>query len=321
MNSELYLTFPITADIRDRAAQFAEPVRHDRKKYDRIYRNTIAVGLMHYYVSQFLGIATDLAQSESWDLASRLVLDVADLWIPNIGSIECRTVEPGESVCLIPTEAWENRRGYAVLELNSDYTAGKVLGFTPALNPQQPGVLPLNTLQSIDALLDILEASETPSLQATIQTSITKLGNWLQGEFNGAWQSLSEGFQQLAAPQPEVAFNFRRSPSSEASPYRSAVQGQRTLILKQLPLALIVHYSPEAEGDRIQLSIKVCPTDDRISIPPDLQLIVSSGETVLKAAQRDIGNYVEKQLRGTSGEQFKVQVRWRDAEFTEEFEI
>lgn len=319
MNAEFCLTFPITTQMHDRAAQFAEPVRHDSAKYTRIYRNTIAVSFMHYYLSDFLGIETDLSHSSSWDFASRLVLDVADLVISDVGTLECRTIQTGESYSSIPSEVWDDRIGYVILEISPEQTDAKLLGFSPTLDSSHPERLAIDTLESIDLLLEQIEAATSVSSQETSQTSVTKLSHWLKGEFSGAWQAFSEGLQPFTTPAPEVEFRFRRGPSNEVS--ASTVQGQRSVVLNQLSLKFMIKYTPEARNERIQLNIKVCPTDDRTSIPPDLQIIVSSGETELKPVQRDIGNYVEKQLRGVPGEQFKVQIRWQEAEFSEEFEI
>jgi hypothetical protein len=200
MTSNSSLTFPVTTEMHDRAAKFAQRVSQYPEKYDRVYSNTIAVSFMHDYLLNFWGVETNLADSESWDLASRLTLDVADLVIPNVGTIECRIISKGAKSCSIPSDVWENRVGYIVLEVDPDQTEVQLLGFSPSLDKTCPEILSINTLQPIDSFIDVIEAATSTSLQEAFQTSVTKLSGWLKGKFTEGWQVVSEDLQELINP-------------------------------------------------------------------------------------------------------------------------
>lgn len=85
----------------------------------RIYRNTLAVGVVAQYL-RLLGIATDTSQSDSWHPVLQLVNDVADLYLPGYGRVECRVVEGDATGCYASAEVSCDRIAHILIRLHLD---------------------------------------------------------------------------------------------------------------------------------------------------------------------------------------------------------
>ncbi len=66
----------------------------DRAK--RVYINTLAVHVGQDFLNG-LGFKTDLDNADCFDEIFRIIDDVADVIIPNLGTVEFRRVLPGET--------------------------------------------------------------------------------------------------------------------------------------------------------------------------------------------------------------------------------
>ena len=74
-------------------------------------------------------LETDLEASDSWNIVTQTLMDVADLDVTDIGKLECRPVYPHAEFCRIPQEVWEDRIGFVGVEINEDNLEAKLLGF------------------------------------------------------------------------------------------------------------------------------------------------------------------------------------------------
>ena len=165
------ITIPITAADRSQAKIFAEQ-QPTQAKADQIYRNTIAVLVTHRCL-QWLGISSNLEMSDSWNLLSCWLEDVADLYIPELeGRLECRTIRPGDKSCFIPEDDQRERIGSVVVQLDDAYREGQVLGFVASASATS---FPISDLQPLEVLLDRLP---TP----------VNLGEWLNQRFDRGWE-------------------------------------------------------------------------------------------------------------------------------------
>lgn len=325
MSSEFYLTFPITAEMRDRASQFANPVRQYPGKSERIYRNTIAVSFTHYYLSEFLGLEIDLTASASWDLASRLVLDVADIVIPQFGTLECRAVGPDRPEQLVLEDVQTDRKGYLVIELNQDYTEGKIIGFTPTLDATEPDRLSLSRLQPIDRLLDAIETAITPSI--SIGDTVNQLGNLTDTPEMGIWKKLRDFSLDLANRlQAELA-----SPSLSLQ-VRSRVPEEPLLsddaIAKPIPigsdLVLVIDRVPQAnapEDEEIAMCIIVCSVEQQRTLPAGIQMTVSDGQNSEVVSQIPGAPILIQRFTGKTGEAFQISIMCDGAEYSKSLHI
>ena len=140
-------------------------------------------------------MTTDLEASYSFSPAVQLVVDMADLYIPEVRRrIECRSVHPGEGSVYIPEEVWDDRLGFVIVQVNDDGTRADLLGFVPEVSVEQ---LPLSYLRPLDEVVDVVE--DAPVL-------VTTLSDWLQGQVSEAWKTLTEIAQ---TPPNKLSSAFR----------------------------------------------------------------------------------------------------------------
>ena len=126
--SEVDVTVVIpTKSLQQTAQRFAQ--RHPACG-ERIYRNTLAVGVVDQYL-RLLGFETDITQGDSWNPVLQVVNDVADLYLPGYGRIECRVVEADAAECYVPADVSCDRVAYIVmgLDLEADVPEAALLGF------------------------------------------------------------------------------------------------------------------------------------------------------------------------------------------------
>ncbi|WNZ21579.1 DUF1822 family protein [Leptolyngbya sp. NK1-12] len=207
------ISIPITPADRQQARKLAQHFAKTRA--ERIYRNTLAILVVHYYL-QMLGVSTDLQASYSWDPTSHVIADLADLYVPATRRrLECRSVRAGERTCFIPEEVWDDRIGYVVVQLDDAGTEGTILGFASEVSVEY---LPLSELQSLDALIDcIAEYSGVPAEPAANvlpEDPVTVLSDWFQGAVESIWQTLEELPLADAAPVGAGA-RFLDTPQAE----------------------------------------------------------------------------------------------------------
>lgn len=153
------LGVPITTRGREYAKQFAAEQITTAKK-TRVYLNTLAVYAVHEYL-KITEIETDLEASDSWHPVMRQFHDVADLVVPNLGTLECRPVLPDETEITIPPEVTEDRIGYLFVRFNEELTEAELLGFLPMFDPEEPPEeIEIDDLEPLESLFDCLARLE-----------------------------------------------------------------------------------------------------------------------------------------------------------------
>jgi hypothetical protein len=183
----------IADGFASRAGRFAERVR----------RNTLAVLAVNHYLS-WQGIETNLEAGNSWNPALRLVSDVADLDVKNVGRLECRVIAPGATTIDIPLEVSEDRFAYMVLELCEQPLGGKLLGlFVPGAEPVYS--ISLSDLKDMDESIEYLYdlqsalsvdsvtsiASTESTLAAAAKKGFIEVSKWFNGELDSLSESLN----------------------------------------------------------------------------------------------------------------------------------
>ena len=116
----------------------------------------MAVYAIHEYL-KITDIETDLEASDSWHPVMRQFHDVADLVIPNLGTLECRPVLPDETEFILPPEVTEERIGYLFVRFNEELTEAELLGFLPMFDPEDgPEEIEIDDLEPLESLFDCL---------------------------------------------------------------------------------------------------------------------------------------------------------------------
>ncbi|MCL6436881.1 MAG: DUF1822 family protein [Leptolyngbyaceae cyanobacterium HOT.MB2.61] len=339
------IAIPISPANRQLARQFAEE-QPTQAKAMQVYLNTLAVQVVNVYL-QMMDIPTNLEASDSWHYGDRLCTDVADLSIPGIGSLECRPIQAGESQCLIPPEVRENRIGYVVVQIDDDHRSGKILGFVPKVEAR---ILPINQLQSLDALLIHLQ-----ELSNVKERHFVKLSQWFNNIFETNWQMVEELFANNA---PAVVFLGESSqensnlaaaelsaeivhliqttddeetrwkaaerlwtidPGNPASGVRRVMDLGVQLAGKAIALMVAVLRKP---NQTVAILLRVYPMGNERYLPPGLRLAgLQNDQFFLETESRDRDDYIQLKFCAESGEQFQVRVSLGNASITESFVV
>ncbi len=187
----LTISIPIPQSARQTALEFAQE-QPDTQKAKQVYLNTISVLVVKTYL-QMLDIPTDLEASHSWNRIGRLCADVADLHLPGVGRLECRSLRTGEGSCFVPPEVWDDRIGYVVVQLDQTCKEGKILGFLPTVSSS---IINSTKLQTLQVLVERLHESQ-----------VVQLRQWLEGIYEAGWQTI----EQLSGESSSaVAFRSKR---------------------------------------------------------------------------------------------------------------
>lgn len=302
---DLALRLPITSQAIAFADRFSQQQSTPAKRA-QVNLNTLAICAVNDYL-QMMGFRTNLPAGDSWNPIARMCADVADLEVMGIGKLECRPVNPENTECSIPPEVWLDRVGYIFVQIDSASRAATILGFIPKAIAR----VRLNRLRSVEDFIDHLHSLMT--------TPVVQLHRWLEGlesAFDAGWQTLESLFANS-----EPAYR-----SLNRSQIPNSIQKGKIIDLgiqlQSQPISLVVELSPEADDERTNIRLKVCPTIQTY-LPPNIQLIVidESGATFLEAQSRTVDNLIQLQFTGTPGEKFSVIVQLGDARVTEQFTI
>ena len=310
-------TIPLGREFHRLAEKFAaqQTILADRK---RVYLNTLAVYAVHTYL-QWLGIATNLEQSDSWNPVTRTILDVADLILPDLGqTLECRPVLPGETALNLPLTARENLIGYVAVQFGETLSEVEILGFFSAATVREhlTKQLQISELQSLDTLIDsIYEAKKAISVQETSRETPVPLTQRLVNFIISLRRiNAVEIFRQTLEDAVEIT-----APSYATRDTQAIIPLVTEIELGSQKLILIIEITPKDEQKkRIRLRLE---SRDTTELPP-LQLLIrdESGEIFPHQVELESPNCLQLQpFIGCIGKQFNIQIVSGDINITEQF--
>jgi hypothetical protein len=317
-NQDFALPLIISQNARQTAAQFARQQPTPEKAH-QVQLNTLAVYAVHDYLS-LLGVESQLT-GDSWNPVVQLCADVADLQLAGLGKLECRpvtaTADNPPQICPVPPEVWEERIGYVVVQFDDAYQEASLLGFTPAAAVEE---LPLRQLQPPEDLFDHLAALQQPQTVTAGESLRIRLGRWLQGAIDDTWQTV-DALLNPAQLSPAYAFRSLEGTVEEGD---SAIRRAKRIELPpDHPLALVVRLDQPDASAEVNILIQLHPLGGQPHLPQNviLRVLDEAGSVFLEAQSREMDDYVQLQLSGTTGEGFQVQVALGTDSVTESFVI
>lgn len=296
---EQSIPLPITQAALQLAQQFASQ-QPTQKKKEQVYLNTLAVCVVKDYM-EIMDIPTDLTASDSWNPAMRFYADVADLKLTDLGTLECRPLEPG-NFCYIPPEVPDDRIGVVVVKIDKKLQEATLLGFTKAVIT---GELSLDQLQSVDDLLEYLDC-------LTHHYSEVNLRQWLENIFETDWQPVEE---ILAPKVNNLVFRYKsrviRGKLVDLGIHRSGES-----------VVLIVSLTPKTTLE-IQVMLQVYATGDRAYLPNDLSVKVLDEQevTVMEAHARAANSFITLEFSAQLGERFSLKLELGAMSVSENFVV
>ncbi|MEQ9625810.1 DUF1822 family protein [Coleofasciculus chthonoplastes] len=184
-NTKEIIEIPLGIEAHRLAKQFAAEQDNPEKR-KQVYLNTLAVYAVHRYL-HWLQIETDFTKSDSWNPLLRCRWNVADLWLPTIGKLECRPVLPEEKVIELPEKVRKDRIAYLGIQFSEQLDYVQILGFKAAVEEAvSPKIISVYELRSLDRFIPYLERIAKKGVSATINVA-----SWLQDEVDKIAQELS----------------------------------------------------------------------------------------------------------------------------------
>lgn len=306
MNSQenQFLEVPLGIEAHYRASEFAsEQVNVEKSK--QVYLNTLAVYAVHRYL-KWLGVKTDLTQSDSWHPILRNRWNVADLVINIIGKLECRPVLPGETTVSLPPEIRDNRIGYLAVQFSENLDTVQLLGFTKTATT---GLLDIRQLGSLDQLIDVISTQPEP---------LVNLSQWFDGIFDQVWQEV----ETLLVPR-KLAFKS----SIDAINLEKVERAKKInlgLLVNRHEFALVAGIWVE-ENQETGVLIQVHPLGEQEYLPRGLKLKVTlEGESEGKSDSaevmaREADNWIQLEFTQIPGKQVIVQLSLDNKSVIEKF--
>ncbi len=304
MQAQLTVKMPIFPKFHQQAEKFSKN-QSNPQKYKEVYLNTLAVLVVDFYL-KCLEIETDLEKSESWNPVIHSLMNVADLVIRNLGKIECRIILPGEDICYIPEEVWEDRIGFIGVQINQELTEAKLVGFLAVVTTEN---VRINQFKSLEYLLDKLSNKVT-------------LTQWLDNIFNTPeWELL----ENVLKPQThQLAFRFRGGRATQVKTETQRSERVKIINLEKSgeKLALVVGIKPIESSTEFKVWAEIYAMNEQNQLPSGLNLMIlnEEQEEVMKTLTK--GNKsVQLDFTGELGECFSVKMVLGDVSITEEFKI
>lgn len=304
---EKSLPLPITQKARQIAQQLAAQL-HQLPSTEQVYLNALAVLVVNDYL-QMMDVDTDLESSESFNPLLRLAADVSDLNIIGLGQLECRAVSDNQRICHIPQDVWEDRIGYAIVQINESQRLGTILGFIPSVTTTE---FPINQLQPLEALLHHLDELQQP---AVVNVPVF-LSQWLEDLFTAGWQNLE---MLLGDKSSNLALSLRSLRDRPESGVIGAKLVDLGVKCGRTSIILIVKLIPQGNG-QMKIRVQAHPAPGESCLPTNLLLAVRSetGEILREVRSRSLDNYLQlPQFQGQQGESFQLQLSLNQSSFIE----
>ncbi|MBE7384729.1 MAG: DUF1822 family protein [Leptolyngbya sp. SIO1E4] len=309
---------PLT-DAFHQAAQGFYHHHSEPQKRKRVYLNTLSVQAAQFYLT-CLGIETSLEKSESWNPTLQVLADTADLWVGNLGRLECRPVLPDSSTVDIPSEAWADRIGYLFVQVDPALTEATLLGFLP--QPEAASV-PLGQLQSLETFPEYLEQLRH-CLSVSSAPRVT-LQHWLAQIVDASWTNLDKLIAEWQGQDRAFSFRTPAAKTGLIEPATAGVKQGKFLTLSKVSeerVLFIVGIMPAQKQSAFNITVEVYPAGNQAYLPATLQMVVmdEANTPVLQAEGRQ-SEGLEFHFSGGAGERFSVQITFNQFTVTERFEI
>jgi hypothetical protein len=187
MDEAFSIIVPLKTEVHQIARQFAAE-QNSFIKGKQVYLNTLAVVALHTYLG-WLDLSSDLDASYSWHPLQRSAFDRADLYIPDIGRIDCVLALPGATTAESPL-ASEDTIAQVLVQFEESLASVRLTGYCLVIGEPEEVVstdpeqgwfeieqLP-ETLLRLQMAFDYLDTAEDAETQR-LQEEMTARGlNW-----------------------------------------------------------------------------------------------------------------------------------------------
>jgi Protein of unknown function (DUF1822) len=329
MTQDLTIAIPLRKRDFDLAKKLSQQHEHPQKQ-QQIYLNTLSRCAIHSYC-QYLDIETNFdelfLENNRTDYFTDYFMDVSDLTLKGWGKVECRAILPDSEFCYIPPEAFSDRIGYFIIEIDAENWQANILDFLEKVtqseidlsqlhrNPQTffVALSVLNIRKQLNQLPDVL-ANAINSLEQ--KTNQIQLQQWFLGVFGNGWQPEQRALTLSIQPARNLqSANIEQPEVNGAKVIRLGMQ------IPQETVILILRQKQLSEGE-IEVNLRLYPSADAMYLPDGVKLTVldETGNSIPDLeAQARADNWLQLKFTGEPGDQFSVKVSLEESSITENF--
>jgi Protein of unknown function (DUF1822) len=289
------------------AAQFAaEQVTVAKGK--QVYFNTLAVCALSHYLG-WLSIAFSLSQSDCWQPNLRSIFNLSDLFLPDLGCLECRVIVGECEEIEIVRSPKDDCLGYVIVRLDEDLLKVNLLGFLSTDRvTAEVEIIDIDRLQSLDVLLETIDRHRR----------VNNLKQWWVDRFQSEWQ------------QPELLLSgsggyFRSFQDKEIEEERQLPSVSRGKIIEfdrdtRIVLILAITEISLAELD---VFLRVYPCQENNYLPDGLRVELRDENNILamEAAARKSDRGLELVFSCSHNEEFSIKMMLDDRIAIENFVV
>lgn len=280
-------------------------------KAKQVYLNTLAVYAVDFYL-RCLGFEVDANQNDSGNPMIVKMMDVADVWVKQLGRLECRPVLPDAKVCHIPPDVWSDRVGYVAVQMSQTLKEATLLGFTQTAIAE----LPLDKLRSFSEFPAYLHQLQQPPSTAAPADSVVNLRRWLEGVFETGWQSIET---VLSIDKLHLVSVRSMTPLKTEIKRAKLINFGMQLGDQAVVLSLAVGANSN-ETATVLVQLYPGPDNPRLSSNLKLVMLSDSGKTLQEVCSRGHDNYIQlRPFTGVPGDSFSIQVAFDNVRVTEDF--
>jgi Protein of unknown function (DUF1822) len=306
----LLFTVPLSFEAHTIAQQYQKQ-QFIPLKAKQAYLNTLAVYAVDFYL-RCLGFETDVHQSDSRNPTIVAMMDVADLWVKQLGKLECRPVLANAQTMQIPPDAGSDRVGYIAVQMSQSLKEATLLGFTQTAEPE----VPLSQLRSLSEFPAYLHQLQQVPSTALLADPVINLKSWLQGVFETGWQRMAASLDSDKLELISVR---------SMTPLKTEVKGAKLIDfgmqLEDQAVVLTLGVNSNLDGT-IRVLVQLFPGigTSRLSSRLKLIMLSESGDTLQEVCSRGHDNYIQlRSFKGLPGDCFSIQVACDNVKVTENF--
>ncbi|BAY75530.1 hypothetical protein NIES25_19760 [Nostoc linckia NIES-25] len=302
-------TVPLSRKAHQLAKKFAVQ-QLTPEKGKQVYLNILSVYAVHRYL-KYLGIHTNLEQSDCWQLSNHIISDIADLVLPDINQrLVCCPILPGQTHFELSLEVTENLLGYIGVQFNDLLREVELMGFLPVnqVSEQEIVNIAIDELRSLDIFIEHIYAVKAAQYIEDI-TQQPGLLNKLKNT------NIAEIFQETLKDISSETVPFYATRSLSISTLVTAINlGSKNILL----IAEII--PKDQQRQRVSLRLEAIDTEEL----PSLQLSIIDESEHIFPYKIDLESPTYIQLQpfiARLGEAFQVKIVSEGISIIENFVI
>jgi hypothetical protein len=281
------------------------------EKSQQVLLNTLSVSFVNFYL-ECMGFETDAYASDSWNPVQQTLMDIADLFIKNLGKLECRPVLENSQFVYFPPEVQSNRIGYVAVQISESLQSAKLLGFIKSVSSDN---LSISSLQPLENLLSHLGSIEVQEITLA-SNNFVNLKRWFENIFESSWLSI----ESIVFTEP--VWQFRSASEDLKNSVERAKLIDFGIESNKESVGIVVKLDrDESNEDEFNIIVELVTTHGQEYLPHMLHVIIldDEGTALLEAKAKNDNKKIELEFGASVGDTFSIKIALADISVIENF--